>query len=65
MSTPNTPHRPVTRCLHQLGLVFRRRPTLSAHLCAASAKFRGAEACHGVVWRLNLRGLWQARQWFF
>jgi hypothetical protein len=63
MSVPDKRHRPTVRCVHESALRFRRRPTHAAHLCAASLKFRGAEACQGFVWRMNLRGVWQGRQW--
>jgi hypothetical protein len=62
-ASPNTTHRPTVRCLQESGFRFRRRPTHNAHLCAASLKFRGTESCQGFVWRLNLRGVWQGRQW--
>jgi hypothetical protein len=63
VSSPDLHHRPTIRCLHETGLTFRRRPTHAAHLCAASSRFRGTEACQGFVWRMNLRGMWHGRLW--
>ena len=41
----------------------RNRTTLQACLLATIADYRAAGARHGVLWRLQQRGVWQSAPW--